>query len=308
MKHPTTGRAFTAAEHHIINQGFPPFLILSAEERKAAWASRPITTIPAWVDPRIEAEKVMRAQMKIDATKQRIARLRESKGLIADNGSATSKTQTQEGEVPKYVIKPLDKQGHPVMRAMTSINDDADQDAIDAKVIAAVERGGSKVVAVTLTNTLGEVTLAWSVDEKGEVGPTDVGPYKTVLQEVGHPEQIDDPALPAIDPESADADAAPAEATVATEVESEKESDMAKKVKAKKTPKAKKAAGNGGLRAGSKQEMLYNMLTRKSGCTTDEAVKATGWKSCGLTVWGKKFGLKVTKEKSASGITRYYGA
>lgn len=300
MKHPTTGRAFTAAEQHIVNQGFPPFLILSAEERKAAWANKPLSTMPAWVDPRIEAEKVMRAQMKIDATKQRIARLRESKGLIADNGSATSKTQTQEGEVPKYVIKPLDKLGHPVMRAVTSVPDDADQDAIDAKVLAAVERGGSKVVAVTLTNTLGEVTLAWSVDEKGEVGPCDVGPYKTVPQEAGNAEQTT---------ESADADAAPAEANSPdTGAATSEESDMAKKAKAKKTPKAKKAAGNGGLRAGSKQEMLYNMLTRKSGCTTDEAVKATGWKSCGLTVWGKKFGLKVTKEKSASGITRYYGA
>ena len=83
-----------------------------------------------------------------------------------------------------------------------------------------------------------------------------------------------------------------------------------KKVKAKKAkaPKAAKAAGAGGMRAGSKQETVYKLLTRVSGATLEEAVKATGWKSCSLKTWGKKFGLKVSKEKQKDGTTRYYGA
>lgn len=81
-----------------------------------------------------------------------------------------------------------------------------------------------------------------------------------------------------------------------------------KKGKGKAKKPAAKANGAGNLRAGSKQEVIYNLLTRKSGCTTEDALKATGWDKCGVSTWGKKFGLKVTKEKAKDGTTRYYGA
>jgi hypothetical protein len=276
------------AQQMMLDDGLPSAFIMTAQERHALWEANPPKNSPSFLDPRLEQDRQLREQQK----KLKIDALRQSKGLNSFYGSATNPVHTQEQAMSKYVIKPLDKLGHPVMRGMTSINDTAAQEEIDAKVTSAVKRGGSKIVNVLLINTLSEVVLAWSVAE-GVVAPCDAEPFKTV------------PQAPA------DGEPVVAEENPAAETE---EAGMAKrKTKVKKTPKAKKtttkkAPGAGGLRAGSKQEMLYNMLTRKSGCTTDEAVKATGWQTCGVATWGKKFGLKVTKEKSAAGITRYYGA
>lgn len=285
----------TPAQKQMVADGLPLAFILSKAERKAAWdANPPKPYYPK--DPRIEQDRQLRAEQKKEQTQKRIDALRKSKGLPPIYDSTIASTQPQEDSLPKYVIKPLDKHGHPVMRAVSSILDDATDEQINEKVLGAVKRGGSKVTNVVCVNTLSEVVLAWAVTRdldglNAEISPCDVEPFKTA-------------------PQLANADAAPAEANEAEAVT--EESKMAKKSKkAKKAPKAKaapKAKGAGGLRAGSKQELLYNMLTRKSGCTTDEAVKATGWKSCGLTVWGKKFGLKVTKEKNKEGTTRYYGA
>lgn len=80
----------------------------------------------------------------------------------------------------------------------------------------------------------------------------------------------------------------------------------AKKAGAKSNGVAK-AVGAGGRRAGSKAETLYKMLTSAKGLTSAEGAKATGWKTCSLTMWAKKFGLKVTKVKQKDGSTRYLG-
>ena len=286
----------TSSQQMMVDDGLPACLILTPQERKAAWDKNPPKSY-SFTDPRIEQDKKLRAEQKAQATQKRIDALRQSKGLNPIYNNATNSTQPQEtSDMPKLVIKPLDKHGAPVMRGMTSINDDVSQEDIYAKVLNCVKRGGSKVATVLLEGADGKPTKAWTVGEN-EVAATDVAAYMPI----GHDEQTDDPALPNADPNLADT--APA-----LEVEVTEEADMAKKAKAKtkKTPKAKKVAGE--LRKGSKQEAIYNLLTRKSGCTTDEALKATGWEACGLTTWGKKFGLKVTKEKSQAGVTRYYGS
>ena len=205
--------------------------------------------------------------------------------------------------MPKFVIRPIDVHGAPVIRGMTSVKDDATPEQIEAQVQQAVKRGGKKVAFVLLCGVDRQVTQAWAVNE-GVVAPIDVTPY--LLTEEQLLSNINAAA-------SSPATEAQPDANVAETEESEM---AAKKTKSKKksvkkvakTPKTKKAPGAGGLRTGSQQETIYNLLTRKSGVTSDEAVKATGWKSCSPMTWGKKFGLKVTKEKSAAGVTRYYGA
>jgi hypothetical protein len=205
----------------------------------------------------------------------------------------------------KYVIKPLDKHGHPVMRAVTSINDDAADDQINEKVLGAVKRGGSKVVNVLCVNTLSEVVLAWGVTRdldglNAEIAPCDVEPFKTA------------PAEPTN--ETANADAAPAEAKDETEAEGTEESDMAKRkakskkgkksTKVKKTKTARKAGGK--IKSGSKTEIVAKLLQRASGCTKDDILKATGWKAVGVMQQAKVCGLKVKKEKEKGKPTRYF--
>ena len=289
---------YTSSQKLMIADGLPACLILTQAERKAAWDKNPPKSY-SFTDPRIEQDKKLRAEQKAQATQKRIDALRQSKGLNPIYNNATNSTQPQEtSDMPKFVIKPLDKHGAPVIRSMTSIKDDATQAEIYEKVLACVKRGGSKVATVLLEGADGKPTKAWTVGEN-EVAATDVAAYMPVADKVPlypYQQEVIDNLI--------QADAAPA-----LEVETE-EADMAKKAKkkttAKKAPKAKKVAGE--LRKGSKQEAIYNLLTRKSGCTTDEALKATGWEACGLTTWGKKFGLKVTKEKSQAGVTRYYGS
>lgn len=80
------------------------------------------------------------------------------------------------------------------------------------------------------------------------------------------------------------------------------------KAKPKAAPKAKAPrAKQDGLRPGSKKQMLVDLVSRKSGATMEELLKATGWKACRGTLGeavataGKK--LVVDKEGK---VARYY--
>jgi hypothetical protein len=86
-----------------------------------------------------------------------------------------------------------------------------------------------------------------------------------------------------------------------------KKAKGAKKVVAKKaaTAKGKKATGNG-VRPGSKLDILRGLLTRKSGCSHEEACKALGWTSVSMGLQANKLGLKMRREKTKDGVSRYY--
>jgi hypothetical protein len=92
-----------------------------------------------------------------------------------------------------------------------------------------------------------------------------------------------------------------------------KVSKKAKKVAKAKKPakvakaKATRAKTNGGIRPGSKLEIIANLLKRKSGCTEPEAAKAVGWAKVSMTLQARNAGLKLRKEKNKDGVTRYYG-
>lgn len=81
----------------------------------------------------------------------------------------------------------------------------------------------------------------------------------------------------------------------------------AKKAKGKKPATKTRAKGNGGVRPGSKLEVIANLLKRKSGCTQEEAAKAVGWAAVSMGLQAKNAGLKLRKEKNKDGVTRYYG-
>jgi hypothetical protein len=79
---------------------------------------------------------------------------------------------------------------------------------------------------------------------------------------------------------------------------------------AKPAAKAKtvKAKGNGHTRTGTKMEVIRGLLTRKSGCTSDEVMKLCGWPSVSMPAQAKALGLKLRKEKIKGERTRYWGA
>lgn len=287
----------------MIRDGFPSQLFKTKEQRKAWWEANPPKTF-SFTDHRIEADKKLRAQQKKEATAKRISKMLEKKGLhpkasaYNDSPDADDASSQEANEMPRLSIIPYDAKNQPIMRAVTSIKEDANEAEIDAQIQRSAKRGGAQVARVEVKKD-GVVLKEWKAPEGATV--------KEPVADEGK------------GPEGQAQNGPPAETTEASgnTAQNEEEANLAKRKKssakkgskkaAKKTV-VKKAPGAGGLRAGSKQEMLYNMLTRKSGCTTEEAVKATGWKSCGLTVWGKKFGLKISKEKNKNGVTHYFGA
>ena len=77
MKSPTTDRTFTAAEERLVKEdGFPAFLILSAEERHAAWERKPPRPMKPFVDPRFEQDRALREQEKKLMQVQRIQKMK----------------------------------------------------------------------------------------------------------------------------------------------------------------------------------------------------------------------------------------
>lgn len=78
----------------------------------------------------------------------------------------------------------------------------------------------------------------------------------------------------------------------------------AKNAPAKKVPAAKT---EGGVRPGSKLEMVVKLLQRKEGCTTADALKATGWPAISMPQQAKAAGIKLKKAKDGK-VTRYWDA
>lgn len=102
---------------------------------------------------------------------------------------------------------------------------------------------------------------------------------------------------------------APVNPATAKAAQPKQETEMAKKTKAKKTKKTQKVKttkSEGGVRAGSKLEIIVGLLTRPEGCTTKDVLNATGWPSISMPAMAKSAGLTLSKEKDGS-VTRYRG-
>lgn len=62
-----------------------------------------------------------------------------------------------------------------------------------------------------------------------------------------------------------------------------------------------------GPRAGSKTEVVANLLKRPEGCTTKDVLTATGWPTVSMPQQAKAAGLTLRKEKDGK-VSRYFGA
>jgi hypothetical protein len=284
----------------MVEDGLPLAFVMSDDDRLDWWKRYPPKNTQAFLDPRIEQDRLLRETMKQEATKKRIMALRQSKGLIDASEQTTNPNQPQESNMPKYTVKPLDAHGHPVIRAITSINDDAAEEEINQKVLAAAKRGGSKVANVLLINTLSEVVLAWSIVE-GVAGPCDAGPFQPVMQP---PDGVYRNLTN--EPEVQQTGGEPVEAE--TNQPETKESDVSKKVKKGKAKKAAPKRAKSDKPRGEKTLAISELLSRVSGCTAKEVLAATGWPSVSMPAMAKACGLKLRKDKVKGQITRYFGS
>jgi hypothetical protein len=60
-------------------------------------------------------------------------------------------------------------------------------------------------------------------------------------------------------------------------------------------------------REGSKNAVVYNMLTRLEGCTRKEVCEACGWKAADVAGMGRSMGLDVRTEERREGAAGPYG-
>lgn len=105
---------------------------------------------------------------------------------------------------------------------------------------------------------------------------------------------------------------APAEAeTEETVMRTAKSSKTKAKGKARTAVKGKtKAKGSApakGIRPGSKLETIVGLLKRPEGCTTQDALKATGWPTLSFNQQAKAAGITLKKKKEGR-VTRYWAA
>lgn len=101
-----------------------------------------------------------------------------------------------------------------------------------------------------------------------------------------------------------------AETQQETEVKTTKKKPAGKKPSAKPARKPvgappARAAKEGGIRPGSKLDLVADLLKRKEGCTAAEALAITGWPALSFNQIAKSARLRLRKEKQGK-ITRYW--
>lgn len=75
----------TKAQQLMVDDGFPPKLFLTTAERAAVWEANPPKPMGKFFDPREEQQKELRAQLKAEATRIRIAKLHAGQARKAAN-------------------------------------------------------------------------------------------------------------------------------------------------------------------------------------------------------------------------------
>lgn len=109
----------------------------------------------------------------------------------------------------------------------------------------------------------------------------------------------------------ADAAAQPKETTMAktskkTKTRGKKPTTARRKpATAKGKPARSAARAEGGIRPGSKLEIVAGLLTRSGGCTTADILAATNWPAVSVPQMAKAAGLTLKKEKEKGQPTRY---
>jgi hypothetical protein len=290
----------------MVEDGAPDFLFMDADDRFEAWANRPVKQA-TFIDHNIEK------QSKISAM-QRVAQVAQAKPAGSKTGIKSVKTdrrgqcwnsrtgrwesliQPLHGSVAimaKLLILPLDQDMKVIARGKTSLAPGATVNEIADKVGYAAGRCGKKVafVWVTTEDQPDRPSLAeWHLvnDRLICVSPPSVqmppasGEVPEIPNEVPNDEE---------------------ETIVASK--SKKASKAKAKVVKAKTAKAKNSNGTG--TRGAKTQLIAELLTRKSGCTTADVLAATGWTAVSMPAMAKACGLTLRKEKEAGSVTKYFG-
>jgi hypothetical protein len=292
----------TPAQQLMINDGFPAELLMTAEERQAAWARNPPKAVEHQLDrPREEsaATIALRAELSAQAKlktnnrktkKEKIAldttgmrwNQRQAK-WISDYPTPTNQETTMAGKIK---LQAFDAEKEVVYSPCTTLPEAATPEDIEAAVNKAMLEAG--VIFVCVTGIGGEAIGAWAL--QGDTITRDDSLYFTK-------------PMP-----KKSAKETPVTKTKATKA---KATSKAKANVKKPAKVAKKTNGNGELRAGSKTEIVANLLKRKSGCTRVDILEATGWPAVSVPAMAKAAGLKLRKEKmddSPGKPTRYYGS
>lgn len=315
----------------------PDFLRLTPEQRAAGWIRNPPKPWPAFETPRFRPEVSPEfEQQRRNKTAIRINRMLaksafndiparyrewdERTGKFVDSRiipvAKLKRISTSTGIPLDLVCKYLKQENCDMSkltilvyrateteaskRGRTSIDGDASEKAIHQKITAAALRVGKGVHHVDVVDPDGKIET-WNIDEAG---------VNLVSQLTGANFNLTEVAaqIPESTPNSE-------EDKMATKTKAKK---SPAKTKAKKPAKAKlKAKTNGAaktprvageVRKGSKMEIIKSLLLRKSGCTAADLAEATGWKSVAVTLQAGRLGLKLTKEKTKNGDTRYWGS
>lgn len=240
------------------DEDLPAFLVIPQERRNATWIANPPKSV-AFVDPRLEAQREMRAQQKKIETAARIERMKASLA----RRPAKVDTTGMRWNVNR-------SRWEPDTRDTILMNDQVQK--------------YNEIAAAA-----GQPLLTIKKFENRAIGAQRI----EKLQKL-----VDSKKEPVVET----AVTVTAEAPVEVAASSEEEATVAKKAKATKSKTNGKSNGVGG----AKNQLIIGLLTRKSGTTVEEAIKATGWKQVHLSAHASKAGLKLKKERQKDGSHRYW--
>lgn len=179
----------TKAQQVMVNDGFPPSLFWTQEERKAAWDAAPPK--PYSFNNEDDAAVIQRKQMR-EALEQEAIRIRnlrfaalKAKKVRAEMdvrgmrwSSRTNKWEPDPNsqeyiQMGKWTVTPYNAEGEVIQRGITSIADGSGEVAVFGKMGAAYHRcAAGSVHKIIVTNEAGETLREW--EEGGAILPKPV--------------------------------------------------------------------------------------------------------------------------------------
>jgi len=176
----------------------PKIFRLTQEERAANWEKNLPKTVllvdtARPLDPEAEKFRAEYETEKKRKTTRRIHELRIKKQVVKSGQDTTGKTWNQKycrwdndpnatpqetSDMPKLTVTPYAADGKALERGKTSMNANATQEEIDAKIQFAAKRAGKRTVRVEVTDKDGFVSATWTAPEALQA-PTATEPTAT---------------------------------------------------------------------------------------------------------------------------------
>ena len=270
--------ALTKAQQLMIDEGFPSQLLLTPTDRDAAWKDKPPKPMGTFLDPKTEEQKEIRAKIKAEEQRIRIAKLlagqERKKVKVTKADTRGMRWDSRHNKfVPDQPTKQAKMKDDPKIPQGEEAADQATSGASDAWNKQTAEQADpAKPVAAT--------------ESEDTMATTKKKPAKAAKKVAKAPK----------------APKAPKAAKAAKPVKVKK----AKAVK-KATSKAARPSRKGIKRDGEKNKIITRMLSRTSGCSRKELLEALGWKAVSMQQVSKMVGLKLKIDKVPGKVMRYFG-